>query len=170
MFRELVSRGGKAKLVKLRFFGLMAILLLAVVTAPLSAIELSSVEERAIDRWLEDQGLNPYGDPAGTVYLGGSPLFDEETGETVDRYLHVLRKHPVLLNVLGIVKDSDLASELRWLEAELEMAHKDLALAEQAVEPDKALIEALEGRIADLEARVDRLEKQLLAFRRLHER
>ncbi|HEY3448550.1 MAG TPA: hypothetical protein VGK67_19495 [Myxococcales bacterium] len=47
-----------------------------------------------LDRWLEEHGLNRYGDRPGTSYTGGTPLFDERTGQTEDREEHVRKKHP----------------------------------------------------------------------------
>ncbi len=47
-----------------------------------------------MDQWLAQRKLNPFGDPPDTVYSGGSPLFDERTGQTADRLEHVFRKHP----------------------------------------------------------------------------
>jgi len=49
-----------------------------------------------IDRWLTGRDLNQYGDPVGTVYAGGTPLFDEKTGRTTDRIQHLAGKHPEL--------------------------------------------------------------------------
>ena len=49
-----------------------------------------------IDLWLTQRDLNQYGDPVGTMYAGGTPLFDEKTGRTTDRVQHLLRKHPEL--------------------------------------------------------------------------
>jgi hypothetical protein len=49
-----------------------------------------------IDRWLAQRDLNQYGDPVGTVYAGGTPLFDERTGRTTDRIQHLVGKHPEL--------------------------------------------------------------------------
>lgn len=54
--------------------------------------------KRFIDRWLEERGLNPYGDPKDTFYAGGSPLFDERTGKRKDRYQHVLERYPEILD------------------------------------------------------------------------
>ncbi|MFN3650805.1 MAG: hypothetical protein ACK47B_14615 [Armatimonadota bacterium] len=51
---------------------------------------------RRIDRWIRDNGRNEYGDPQGTVYAGGNPLFSEFTGRTMDRYEYVLKRHPEL--------------------------------------------------------------------------
>jgi hypothetical protein len=50
--------------------------------------------EACVDRWLESRGLDPYGMPKGTVYAGGSPLFDEQTGERGDRLEFVFFHHP----------------------------------------------------------------------------
>jgi|GEM_PF-6885103 len=33
-----------------------------------------------VEKWLESQGLNRYGDPLGTSYMGGTPNFDESSG------------------------------------------------------------------------------------------
>ncbi len=43
---------------------------------------------------LPHTGLNKYGDAPGTVYAGGSPLFDMETGQRTDRYAYIAAKHP----------------------------------------------------------------------------
>jgi hypothetical protein len=52
-------------------------------------------EEACVDRWLAARGLDPYGSPAGTVYAGGTPLFNERTGERVDRLAYVYKRHPL---------------------------------------------------------------------------
>ena len=51
-------------------------------------------EEQRIEAWIEQNDLNQYGDPKDTVYLGGTPLFDERTGQSIDRYKYILQKHP----------------------------------------------------------------------------
>lgn len=51
-------------------------------------------EAACVDRWLADHRLDPYGSPEGTMYAGGTPLFDERTGETTDRLTFVYRRHP----------------------------------------------------------------------------
>lgn len=58
------------------------------------ALALSGEERRTIDDILAARGLNAYGDPEDTVYAGGTPLFDERTGERIDRHEYVLRQHP----------------------------------------------------------------------------
>lgn len=72
----------------------MLVLLLALL-AP-SAWALSEDEKMALDRTLAERGLNQYGDPQGTLYAGGTPLFDEATGESIDRHEYILRQHPEL--------------------------------------------------------------------------
>jgi hypothetical protein len=51
-------------------------------------------EEKCVDRWLAERKLDPYGSPEGTMYAGGTPLFNEATGRRIDRLDHVYRKHP----------------------------------------------------------------------------
>ena len=52
-------------------------------------------EEKAeIEAWIRADGLNQYGDPKNTVYIGGTPLFDERTGESIDRYEYILENYP----------------------------------------------------------------------------
>lgn len=57
---------------------------------------------KRIDKFIRDRGLNDYGDPKGTVYAGGNPLFSEMTGRQTDRYEHILKKHPELGRRPGI--------------------------------------------------------------------
>lgn len=56
--------------------------------------------ENEIDAWLAEQGLNEYGDPQDTMYIGGTPLFNEQTGETKDRYEYILEQNPELVEEL----------------------------------------------------------------------
>ncbi len=51
-------------------------------------------EEKCLDRWLAERKLDPYGMPEGTMYAGGTPLFDEATGRRIDRLEYVYMKHP----------------------------------------------------------------------------
>lgn len=55
---------------------------------------LSSEERAKIETWISDNGLNEYGDPSGTVYAGGTPLYDEKTSQTIDRFDYILNRHP----------------------------------------------------------------------------
>jgi hypothetical protein len=49
---------------------------------------------KIIDAWLEQNDLNLYGDALGTIYMGGTPLFDESTGESVSRFSYLMEKFP----------------------------------------------------------------------------
>ncbi|MBW7876112.1 MAG: hypothetical protein H3C47_09005 [Candidatus Cloacimonetes bacterium] len=53
-------------------------------------------KRKQIDRFLQERGLNEYGDAPGTMYMGGTPLFDERTGAETDRYVYLLRRFPEL--------------------------------------------------------------------------
>jgi len=57
-----------------------------------------------IDEWLAKKGLNEYGDKQGTVYTGGTPAFNEQTGQNVDKYLLILQKFPELVKELDLGK------------------------------------------------------------------
>ncbi len=61
------------------------------------ASDLSQEEKERIDDWLEEQGLNRYGDSKGVLYPGGSPLYNEETGEGIDRFDYILDRYPDIL-------------------------------------------------------------------------
>ena len=52
--------------------------------------------KQRVDRWIKENNKNSFGDNKDTVYMGGTPLFDERTGKTKDRYEYVLEKHPEL--------------------------------------------------------------------------
>ena len=55
---------------------------------------ISNQEKLLIDAWLQQNNLNQYGDPKDRVYAGGTPLFDERTGERTDRYDYIVKKYP----------------------------------------------------------------------------
>ena len=46
------------------------------------------------DIWLMEKGLNTYGDAKDTMYIGGTPLFNEMTGILIDRLEYLLEKFP----------------------------------------------------------------------------
>jgi hypothetical protein len=52
--------------------------------------------KKRVDRWIKENKRNPYGDPPDTMYAGGTPLFDERTGNSKDKYDYILEKHPEL--------------------------------------------------------------------------
>ena len=47
-----------------------------------------------INLWIQQNNLNKYGDPAGTQYAGGNPLFNEATGTHIKRLDYILQNHP----------------------------------------------------------------------------
>lgn len=61
---------------------------------PIRDNKISRSEKNIIDAWLRANHLNEYGDPQGTIYTGGTPLFDEVTGKKIDRYDYILKKYP----------------------------------------------------------------------------
>lgn len=66
--------------------------------------KLTAEDKAKIDGWLIGQGLNEYGDPKDTAYAGGTPLFNEVTGETMNKYEYIITKHSDLLKELNINK------------------------------------------------------------------
>ena len=54
--------------------------------------------KKKIDDWIKKDGRNEYGDPDGTVYAGGNPLFDERQPKLKDKYEYILEKNPELKN------------------------------------------------------------------------
>lgn len=55
--------------------------------------ELDDQQKKWIDDMIKKHGLNEYGDPKDTMYTGGTPLFNEMTGQMKDRYQYILEKH-----------------------------------------------------------------------------
>ncbi len=53
-----------------------------------------------IEEWVENHNLNRYGDDLDTLYIGGTPLFNEATGESLDRYEYILKNHPELIEMI----------------------------------------------------------------------
>ena len=66
----------------------------AAAAAPATPATSRAEEEACVDRWLAERKLDRYGSPAGTMYTGGTPLFDERTGRSIDRLDYVYGKHP----------------------------------------------------------------------------
>jgi len=66
------------------------------------ATTLTTAVKQEIDKWLQKNGLNEYGDPEGTSYTGNTPLFDETTGESKDKYEYILEKNPQLIEDLNL--------------------------------------------------------------------
>lgn len=51
---------------------------------------ISLNEKELIEVWISENDLNQYGDPKDTVYIGGTPLFNETTGQSIDKYQYIL--------------------------------------------------------------------------------
>ena len=51
-------------------------------------------QESCVDKWLKENKMDRYGHPEGTMYAGGTPLFDERTGESRDRLDYVYERQP----------------------------------------------------------------------------
>lgn len=64
---------------------------------------LSEADKQAVEDWLAKNQLNQYGDPKDTMYTGGTPLFNEQSGQIENRYDYLFKKFPELKN---IVKDA----------------------------------------------------------------
>jgi len=60
--------------------------------------DITQEQIKKIDKFLEENNLNRYGDLEGTMYIGGTPLFDENTGKSIDRLEYLIEKHPDLVN------------------------------------------------------------------------
>lgn len=75
----------------------LVVLVLVCSVGAARAESLTANQKAFIDRYLAENDLNIYGDPEGTMYMGGSPLFDESTGQVTDRYEYVTRRHPHIL-------------------------------------------------------------------------
>jgi hypothetical protein len=61
---------------------------------------LDQWKKETIDKWIADNNLNRYGDPKDTVYMGGTPLFDERTGSSINRYEYIYLNHPEVRKLL----------------------------------------------------------------------
>ena len=56
-------------------------------------IFISETEKQLIDAWIIENDLNKYGDIKDMAYIGGTPLFNERTGQSIDRYEYILQRH-----------------------------------------------------------------------------
>jgi hypothetical protein len=55
--------------------------------------QLDPQQKKWIDDTIKRLGLNEYGDAPGTMYTGGTPLFNEMSGKTIDRYDYIISRH-----------------------------------------------------------------------------
>jgi hypothetical protein len=63
---------------------------------------LTAEGKKKIDQYLAEKKLNQYGDKLETNYLGGTPLYDEATGKSIDKYAYILKKHPEIVTLLNL--------------------------------------------------------------------
>ena len=47
-------------------------------------------DHKKIDAWIKRNNLDTVGNPIGTMYTGGTPLFDETIGTSIDRYVYII--------------------------------------------------------------------------------
>ena len=66
-------------------------------TAPIDFKGLTKEHKEKIDKWLEENNLNRYGDSMDIFYTGGTPLFNEATGESKERFEYIMEKIPDIL-------------------------------------------------------------------------
>ncbi len=66
------------------------------------ASSLTDEAKTSIDNWLAENSLNKYGDTKDSMYIGGTPLFDEATGEARDRFEYILENNPELVEQLNL--------------------------------------------------------------------
>jgi hypothetical protein len=59
-------------------------------------------QEGCVDRWLTAHQLDAYGSPQGTMYMGGTPLFDEGSGQRTPRQTYLSAHHPEALRACGL--------------------------------------------------------------------
>ncbi|MEY3470894.1 MAG: hypothetical protein RLZZ223_244 [Candidatus Parcubacteria bacterium] len=57
-------------------------------------LDLPESEKAQIEAWLEKNSYNQYGDKPDTVYMGGTPLFDESKGTYIKLYDYLVQKYP----------------------------------------------------------------------------
>lgn len=138
---------------------------LAMCVGPVLAESLSEAQMSFIDRVLKDKGLNIYGDPEGTIYPGGTPLFDEATGVLMDRHEYVLRQHPDILEGFVEILPIPVEGVARVVQAFKLRADVDAAIAQlvQSIRvavdrQDFAALNALFRQVSDLS------DEQLFAF------
>ena len=63
--------------------------------------DATTAAESCVDRWLAANKMDRYGHPEGTMYAGGSPLFNEATGESKDRLEYVFGRNPKAREACG---------------------------------------------------------------------
>jgi hypothetical protein len=66
-------------------------------TARTASPAWTSAQQTCVERFLEAHALDGFGEPRGTMYPGGTPLFDEATGHRMSRQEYLERRHPEVL-------------------------------------------------------------------------
>lgn len=85
----------KSIIVTVTIIGLVFILLVSATILNQKETEgIPEPEKAKIEDWIERNDLNRYGDSKDRIYRGGTPLFNEGTGESLDRYKYILKNHP----------------------------------------------------------------------------
>jgi hypothetical protein len=74
----------------------------AQVPTPAPSPAWTSTQEACIERYLEAHGLDGFGSPRGSMYPGGTPLFDEASGQRLSRDEYLARRHPEILHACGL--------------------------------------------------------------------
>ncbi|MET0405184.1 MAG: hypothetical protein ABW123_22410 [Cystobacter sp.] len=57
----------------------------------------AAAREACVDLWLQEHKLDRFGHAEGTMYTGGTPLFNEATGESKDRLEYIFARNPEAL-------------------------------------------------------------------------
>jgi hypothetical protein len=60
--------------------------------------KLDQARRERIEKWLRDRRLNRFGDPEGSLYASGTPLFAPD-GQAMERFDYLLRKFPDLRRI-----------------------------------------------------------------------
>jgi hypothetical protein len=74
---------------------------------PAEAMKASSpgwtaAQRACIESYLEAHALDGFGSPRGSMYPGGTPLFDEASGQRLSREEYLARHHPDILRACGL--------------------------------------------------------------------
>ncbi|MGO9832350.1 MAG: hypothetical protein ACLPJH_19660 [Myxococcaceae bacterium] len=76
----------------------------AVAPAPPPAVAApwTPAQQACVDRWLGAHAFDAYGSPEGTMYPGGTPLFDEASGQRTSRQDFLAKHRPEALRSCGL--------------------------------------------------------------------
>jgi hypothetical protein len=62
----------------------------------------TAAQKGCIEQYLEAHGLDGFGSPRGSMYPGGTPLFDEASGQRLSREEYLAQRHPDILHACGM--------------------------------------------------------------------